>query len=166
MIRRPPRSTLFPYTTLFRSRPEKGRLSHPRLARGRAQEVRPRQGAQVVPVLETLSGSLKLAANSALMKLREGRILRPFCCAFAEQLTQFFLKTCASAQTDFQRGDLRVRRGNDARSFFGRAGYAASQSLGGPCRLIQPRFISLPQWLRQCWEPCCCFSAGRRISRH
>src|SRR6266536_4611806 len=29
MIRRPPRSTLFPYTTLFRSR------HHPRLARGR-----------------------------------------------------------------------------------------------------------------------------------
>src|SRR3712207_7129099 len=28
MIRRPPRSTLFPYTTLFRS----GRLTHPRIA--------------------------------------------------------------------------------------------------------------------------------------
>src|SRR3712207_6924908 len=26
MIRRPPRSTLFPYTTLFRSRPQPGRL--------------------------------------------------------------------------------------------------------------------------------------------
>src|SRR5258707_3144306 len=74
MIRRPPRSTLFPYTTLFRSRPEKGRLSHPRLARGRAQEVRPRQGAQVVPVLETLSGSLKLAANSALIDRKSTRL--------------------------------------------------------------------------------------------
>src|SRR5438270_3628252 len=29
MIRRPPRSTLFPYTTLFRSRPPKERLNHP-----------------------------------------------------------------------------------------------------------------------------------------
>src|SRR5687767_15522118 len=27
MIRRPPRSTLFPYTTLFRSRPARGRIS-------------------------------------------------------------------------------------------------------------------------------------------
>src|SRR3712207_7955304 len=29
MIRRPPRSTLFPYTTLFRSRGESARPSHP-----------------------------------------------------------------------------------------------------------------------------------------
>src|SRR3712207_168677 len=28
MIRRPPRSTLFPYTTLFRSEHERGRLAH------------------------------------------------------------------------------------------------------------------------------------------
>src|SRR5947207_9680724 len=33
MIRRPPRSTLFPYTTLFRSRPERLALRR-RLARG------------------------------------------------------------------------------------------------------------------------------------
>src|SRR5258708_13789801 len=32
MIRRPPRSTLFPYTTLFRSLPEAGRAAHPGLA--------------------------------------------------------------------------------------------------------------------------------------
>src|SRR3712207_7040706 len=30
MIRRPPRSTLFPYTTLFRSRHARGRLPHRR----------------------------------------------------------------------------------------------------------------------------------------
>src|SRR5258705_11447731 len=29
MIRRPPRSTLFPYTTLFRSLPERARMLHP-----------------------------------------------------------------------------------------------------------------------------------------
>src|SRR2546430_16187219 len=33
MIRRPPRSTLFPYTTLFRSRQVSGRLRAPRRAR-------------------------------------------------------------------------------------------------------------------------------------
>src|SRR2546429_6121102 len=53
MIRRPPRSTLFPYTTLFRSR-------HPRAVaaaggdggRGRAARIRrdlPRQGRRRVP---------------------------------------------------------------------------------------------------------------------
>src|SRR2546422_2693101 len=46
MIRRPPRSTLFPYTTLFRSRPKRrqaaGRLASPRrascAAAGRSEE--------------------------------------------------------------------------------------------------------------------------------
>src|SRR3712207_8934706 len=33
MIRRPPRSTLFPYTTLFRSGRDRGRVPAPRLAR-------------------------------------------------------------------------------------------------------------------------------------
>src|SRR2546430_8156326 len=41
MIRRPPRSTLFPYTTLFRSRP---RLAGPRrLSSGGSRQI-PRQG--------------------------------------------------------------------------------------------------------------------------
>src|SRR3712207_9339549 len=50
MIRRPPRSTLFPYTTLFRSRPAEGGLRQPRHRHLRDQgpkggpEVRPRAG--------------------------------------------------------------------------------------------------------------------------
>src|SRR3712207_7514895 len=36
MIRRPPRSTLFPYTTLFRSRGELGPVAHDRSAHGLA----------------------------------------------------------------------------------------------------------------------------------
>src|SRR3989442_9294020 len=40
MIRRPPRSTLFPYTTLFRSRERRGR----RRDRGRAHRRRRRRG--------------------------------------------------------------------------------------------------------------------------
>src|SRR3712207_6901236 len=48
MIRRPPRSTLFPYTTLFRSRPLPRRLvlpqTRPRLTR-RAVGGLPRQGS-------------------------------------------------------------------------------------------------------------------------
>src|SRR2546421_8442084 len=37
MIRRPPRSTLFPYTTLFRSRSERGR--HPGGRAGRQEDL-------------------------------------------------------------------------------------------------------------------------------
>src|SRR2546428_6201894 len=42
MIRRPPRSTLFPYTTLFRSRAESGRMATawPRSLRPRARPSR------------------------------------------------------------------------------------------------------------------------------
>src|SRR3712207_7060971 len=46
MIRRPPRSTLFPYTTLFRSRPRRGRprpapAGAPRCPRARGAAPRP-----------------------------------------------------------------------------------------------------------------------------
>src|SRR5258705_3221589 len=44
MIRRPPRSTLFPYTTLFRSDQAQGRLLHP-LRRKRGGADRRRRGA-------------------------------------------------------------------------------------------------------------------------
>src|SRR3712207_8000543 len=42
MIRRPPRSTLFPYTTLFRSHPGGHRQARPRRARPRRQDRGPR----------------------------------------------------------------------------------------------------------------------------
>src|SRR2546421_8039079 len=45
MIRRPPRSTLFPYTTLFRSRSHPGRQPRPD---ARRREVRLAQGLQVL----------------------------------------------------------------------------------------------------------------------
>src|SRR3989442_11569176 len=45
MIRRPPRSTLFPYTTLFRSRPA-GAAAHPR---GRGQRLRPHHRLRGAP---------------------------------------------------------------------------------------------------------------------
>src|SRR3712207_7732834 len=38
MIRRPPRSTLFPYTTLFRSEPDRGQVAH-RLDAGRGERL-------------------------------------------------------------------------------------------------------------------------------
>ena len=47
--------------------------------RGRAQEVRPRQGAPVVPVLEALIDSLEFAAHAALRTIDKGAFRRPFC---------------------------------------------------------------------------------------
>src|SRR3712207_7192828 len=47
MIRRPPRSTLFPYTTLFRSR-RPGRRKDHRRPRGRALGRRPAGGGRAV----------------------------------------------------------------------------------------------------------------------
>src|SRR3712207_8296049 len=49
MIRRPPRSTLFPYTTLFRSQ-RRGRQAHGERRRG-VRGVRGARGAEGVPVL-------------------------------------------------------------------------------------------------------------------
>src|SRR3712207_8840912 len=62
MIRRPPRSTLFPYTTLFRSRADEGRADpgHPALARRRrpapARDRPARRGARV-PLLAAGRGA-------------------------------------------------------------------------------------------------------------
>src|SRR3712207_8230902 len=49
MIRRPPRSTLFPYTTLFRSRrpAERGRADHAAAARPRADHAADRARARL-----------------------------------------------------------------------------------------------------------------------
>src|SRR5256885_9254307 len=48
MIRRPPRSTLFPYTTLFRSRDAAGVLEEPRARRGGAGI--PREAPAALPL--------------------------------------------------------------------------------------------------------------------
>src|SRR5258708_23978296 len=55
MIRRPPRSTLFPYTTLFRSRKygvprDGGRLSHPNLLISPQVDVCPARAWKVPPL--------------------------------------------------------------------------------------------------------------------
>src|SRR3712207_8906944 len=55
MIRRPPRSTLFPYTTLFRSVEASGPTSGPRRARGRIAAA-PRRGAGRVRIRQRGAG--------------------------------------------------------------------------------------------------------------
>src|SRR2546425_5677276 len=54
MIRRPPRSTLFPYTTLFRSPARAPRRGHPRLEGTRDQEDRDRRGVDLVAEVRRL----------------------------------------------------------------------------------------------------------------
>src|SRR5690349_23407250 len=62
MIRRPPRSTLFPYTTLFRFGGTPGRFEARRWGRGRGRDgVRPRESPEVprghpTPPAKTRSG--------------------------------------------------------------------------------------------------------------
>src|SRR4051812_49952040 len=58
MIRRPPRSTLFPYTTLFRSRRRRAR-GRRALAGGAAQRVR--RGRDAVGIGEAARGGVPLA---------------------------------------------------------------------------------------------------------
>src|SRR5258705_2172762 len=64
MIRRPPRSTLFPYTTLFRSRREAQAAEH---ARGRAQD---REAPRLVLALDALRQGRSEEHTSELQSLR------------------------------------------------------------------------------------------------
>src|SRR3712207_8473050 len=70
MIRRPPRSTLFPYTTLFRSPPRSRRPARPRARRDRAARSRacPRAAAPRRRPDGPQAGALK----NALQRDREG----------------------------------------------------------------------------------------------
>src|SRR2546430_13137013 len=56
MIRRPPRSTLFPYTTLFRSRSAHRRIAH-HVLEPAMFALDPDAGRQVVPIPRPLSAA-------------------------------------------------------------------------------------------------------------
>src|SRR2546426_12259841 len=74
MIRRPPRSTLFPYTTLFRSRPRRRadvRFGHPGLGERRADPRRPPRGVPG-PVLAEIVGVRSVAHYGEPARLRHG----------------------------------------------------------------------------------------------
>src|SRR3712207_8056385 len=62
MIRRPPRSTLFPYTTLFRSRPRPAQLYAPH--RGGEPVVGGRDGHSATPPNSARSLGITCSANS------------------------------------------------------------------------------------------------------
>src|SRR3712207_7090340 len=56
MIRRPPRSTLFPYTTLFRSASPAGDALPPLYASDAEVELASTEGTRCVPVTEFITG--------------------------------------------------------------------------------------------------------------
>src|SRR3712207_8551069 len=58
MIRRPPRSTLFPYTTLFRSAPRQGRRPSPR-----PEEVRERRRVELDVVVAVVGPGAERAGS-------------------------------------------------------------------------------------------------------
>ena len=121
---------------LFRAgsarRAEEGRLPDPRQPHRRAQEVRPRQGAQVVPVLEALIASLKFAAIAAIHRTEKGRRKAPlFVFEFGDELTQFFPKTCVRLQTNSNAAALSVSDPNGAASLFQAAPLNAASHCAG-----------------------------------
>src|SRR3712207_8435521 len=65
MIRRPPRSTLFPYTTLFRSRPCAGEMARPRGSSGADGLVGDRAAVQGLPGIELGPAELKARLRGA-----------------------------------------------------------------------------------------------------
>src|SRR2546427_13289345 len=76
MIRRPPRSTLFPYTTLFRSCPAALRLALALQRRGPGAPVqRPERSA--VAQLEPLVSDDRLRAGQPLAAARQGLAAHP-----------------------------------------------------------------------------------------
>src|SRR3712207_8441833 len=69
MIRRPPRSTLFPYTTLFRSRPTlHGLEMHLALIHKRVHEEKP-SAVVLHPVSNLLTAGSAIDAHSMLIRL-------------------------------------------------------------------------------------------------
>src|SRR3712207_8540095 len=74
MIRRPPRSTLFPYTTLFRSCPAGTALS--RCSQQRAQEGTPVQRSWTAGPLDHRAGTFPLQVRSlaALLDRKSTRL--------------------------------------------------------------------------------------------
>src|SRR3712207_7095089 len=69
MIRRPPRSTLFPYTTLFRSHGERGAVEHPAAALVTGDQ--PLGGQR--PVAHAASPAATMAASPAAEAARKAR---------------------------------------------------------------------------------------------
>src|SRR5256886_8393539 len=79
MIRRPPRSTLFPYTTLFRSRPREPELlaPHPRRPGGRAARRDGPSPREIGRAQSELQSQSNLVCRLLLEKKKQQNVLCP-----------------------------------------------------------------------------------------
>src|SRR2546430_11415412 len=72
MIRRPPRSTLFPYTTLFRSEPSQGRGPNPPAVSPKDARIAQRKCPDALPLTELmLAVRLTRAPDQTRRRCRE-----------------------------------------------------------------------------------------------
>src|SRR6266545_1795821 len=143
-------------------RAEEGRLPDPRLPHRGAQEVRPGEGAQVVPVLETLIVLLKLRRLPHSPD-EKGADRRPFCLLFSDGLPRIFVKTCLPAQTELEHGAPSVPNALARNCIFSvRRTSCITRVRVSPCRSILRRYICLLRWSQACSGPCCCCSASRK----
>src|SRR5256885_5319637 len=96
MIRRPPRSTLFPYTTLFRSPVHRGLGA--RLDRDGAHPCRPSQGCRrAADRKSTRLNSSHLVISYAVFCLKKKKIYTKLCTASVRGLaTQLIFSYCVS----------------------------------------------------------------------
>src|SRR3712207_7479849 len=98
MIRRPPRSTLFPYTTLFRSQDELGPVSRPR----RGQKVEGARHDRGGGVLQGWARPVELAHHRARSEEHTSELQsRQYlvCRLLLEKKTTFIVTTLHSADT-------------------------------------------------------------------
>src|SRR5260370_26588923 len=77
MIRRPPRSTLFPYTTLFRSRPKIGGSRGPARASGFRRNAAPTRRSRSEEHTSELQSHLNLVCRLLLEKKKKKRQNQP-----------------------------------------------------------------------------------------
>src|SRR2546427_4914000 len=76
MIRRPPRSTLFPYTTLFRSHEREGKALHLRDERDRASRAGQARDAHQLPVLGMTAGRLRSEEHTSELQSQSNLVCR------------------------------------------------------------------------------------------
>src|SRR5436309_8285302 len=78
MIRRPPRSTLFPYTTLFRSRAERGRGQHAERAGQHRRAIREDVAEEIVgdDDVELLGIAHRSEEHTSELQSRENLVCR------------------------------------------------------------------------------------------
>src|SRR2546430_6074871 len=93
MIRRPPRSTLFPYTTLFRSSPpgpDPGTAPHT----ARTRTVRHRPGRQDRKSTRLNSSHSQISYAVFCLKKKNNKSSSPLCCSRYAVLKHIFTVLC------------------------------------------------------------------------